>query len=194
MLQLAFRLQFLNLAQHVGDLAIHITQVEIVGIPGPVLAEMVGTAIGPVKLVEIDVIGLEPHQAGFKRLAQNRTGDAGAAANVLVAFPRHLGSDHQSVAVGPALQPGSENLLRQASRFGAARRGGVHLRRVEKVDALPDCIVQLLVGFGLAVLRTPGHGAKAQFGNKRVCGSKRVVSHVKSPAGLELEKRRERLF
>ena len=176
-LQLAFRLQFLNLAKHIGDLSIHVAGIEVVGIPGPVFAEMIGAAVRPVKLVEIDVIGLKPQQTCFQRLAQDRAGDAGATTHIFIALAGHLGRHHQPVAVRPALQPVSDDFFGQSGGFSATRRGWIHLRSVEEVDAFADCIIELLMRLGLAVLGTPGHGAKAQFGNERVGGSQRIILH-----------------
>ena len=143
-------------------------------------AETVGDAVGPVDLVEVDVVGLQPRQAGL-----DRREEVGAIQpRLAIAHPAEAagrrtddlaGEDHP-VALAARLEPAADHLLRLAVGVGGGR-DGVHLRRVPEIDAAVERGVHLGMAFGLGVLAAPGHGAQADGADRQAGSAERTILH-----------------
>ena len=119
-------------------------------------------AFGPMDLVEIDHVGLQPAQAGLAgahdvvRCQTLAFADPGHAAR----WAGHLARQHHALAYArPAGEPAPQNGLGGAIGF-CTRRHGVHLGRVEKVHPTLQGAVEDGVGVGLIHLLAKGHGAQ----------------------------------
>ncbi|EDT42158.1 hypothetical protein BamMEX5DRAFT_2028 [Burkholderia ambifaria MEX-5] len=129
-------------------------------------AECRRAAIGPVQLVQVDIVGLQALEAAVERLGQVLAIELVAfAADVarIVRLPRRardLRREHDPVALRTMLrEPGADVLLRAALGV-RLRRDRVHLRGVDQRDALPERVIDLLVGVALRILLAPRHRAE----------------------------------
>ena len=128
------------------------------------LAKAVGWALRPVYLVQVEVIGLQPLQAGVQRLAdifavQDVIGPN--AAVVIARGPANFGGQHQLFAIAAFRQPVADVGFSQPLSF-RARRDGVHFGDIDQIDAVGDRIVELLMGISFAVLLAKGHGPQPE--------------------------------
>ncbi|MNZ94649.1 hypothetical protein D3C78_1137630 [compost metagenome] len=109
----------------------------IVGVLIIELAEVVGRALRPVQLVEIEIIGVESFQAGVQRdtniFAIQRLLRADAAVGT-AHRPGNLAGQHYLFTVAACLDPTADVLLGQPLGFRAGRYR-VHLCGVNQVDA-----------------------------------------------------------
>ncbi len=119
------------------------------------------TAVGPVELIKIDVIGPEPLEAGVHRLADSFRRDRFAVADVRTAGAGDLGGNDHIVAPAARRQPIADNALGVAVGLGRKRRGRVEFGRIDEVDAPVEGIVELFVGLDRRVLRAPCHRPEA---------------------------------
>jgi len=128
-------------------------------------------------LEEVDVVGLQAPQAAVHRLLNLCAIDERPTAHPSEAPSGRcdLGRDDHVIALAVFLQP------RPDDRFGAslrlrARRYRVHLGRIDEIDSSGQCIVELLMTLGFAVLLTPCHGPQAQLGHLQLARAQLVVT------------------
>ena len=124
--------------------------------------------VGPVRLVEVDIVGLQPLQRSLDRRTQHRRRNGRATPHLAPAAAGHLGSQHHPVAA-PFGDPSADDLLGPPHGFGGNRVHGIHLGRVQKIHPRPQRPVDLGMPFGLGVLAAPRHGAKAKGGHHQPC-------------------------
>jgi hypothetical protein len=146
------------------------------------LAKVVGGAVGPVQLVQVDVVGLQALQAlvhGFEQVGlvegQAATPDV-AGAQRLPCRAGGFGGQHDVLAAACVFQPRADVLLGAALGLGL-RGHGVHLGRVHEVDAAVQGEVQLCMGLGFGVLFAPGHGAQGDHADVQAGAAKGAVEH-----------------
>ena len=127
------------------------------------LAEQRRVALGPVNLVQIQIVGLQPREAGVDRGFDLLARELGTVADPgdLPRRTGHLGGQHDLVA-RLVFQPRPDVLLGLALRMGAGR-DRIHLGGVDEVHAVGHRIVELRMRLGFGVLLTPGHGAQADL-------------------------------
>ena len=96
--------------------------------------------VGPMELVEVDIVGLQAPEALVDRLLDLRAGQF--ARRAVVPEPGHARSGRSTLVAritlsraAAALEPGADDALGRALRLGA-RRDRVEFRGVEEVDAL----------------------------------------------------------
>jgi hypothetical protein len=128
-----------------------------------------------VDLEEVDVVDAHPAQAGLAAGDQVMAGEAGV---VRPGAHRHagLGGDQDAVAAFPDRR--AEDLLRHAA--------GVHVGRVDEVDAAVEAHVDLADGagdVGVAHEREPvaaaeGHRAQGERGDAQAGVAKLAVVHA----------------
>ena len=123
-----------------------------------------GVMVGPVGLVEVDVVGLELGQAGFDGghdVAAIERGHAGAqgAAEPDVAGAGNLGCHDDGVA-RLGLHPAADDFLGAADPLGVGRHG-VAFGGIVEVDAGIEAFVENAEGFGFVGLAAEGHRAHA---------------------------------
>ncbi|MNT35689.1 hypothetical protein D3C72_1717250 [compost metagenome] len=157
--------QFSERLQLFGDFGKRALLVLTGGVEAPGAAEMIGAAIRPVNLVEVDVVGLQPLEAGIHRLADGGGVDIATAANIISPGAGDLGGEHDLIAPAGLFEPAADILLGPALCFGGNGGGRIKLGRIEEIDAVFDGVVHLLMGFCFGVLRAPRHGAEADFGH-----------------------------
>ena len=138
-------------------------------------------ARGPVDLVKVNHVGLQAFERGVARLDDVRRGQAIGAA---IADPVHatgwagqLGGQYQFLPGSGVLgEPVADDGLGRAIGLGAGGHG-VHLGRVDEVDAALQRAVQNRVGRGLVHLLAEGHGAQANRGDVQVAAAKLYFFH-----------------
>ena len=143
------------------------------------LTEIVGMSIRPVQLIQVDIVGLQPLQAGIHRgqqigavkvrfaiadIGHAIAGGGGFAGNDPVATP------------AKTLQVVADNPLGRPVGVGP-RRHRVHLGGVDKVDACSLGTADLFEAFGFAVLFSPGHAAQRQSTDLQMTGTERAIKH-----------------
>src|SRR3569832_593821 len=146
------------------------------------MAEEVGLAVGPVQLIEVDVIGLQAFQAGVEGEAEV----VGIETRIAVAYPGEFGAaacglgreDHVLTAMA-LLEPAADVFLRSAVGLGPGRHR-VHLGGVNEIDTRLEGIIELLVRLGLAVLLAEGHGTETHRAHLDVGVSQMTVFHGSS--------------
>ena len=150
-------------------------------IEGPAAAEMVGAAVGPVELVEVDMVGLQALEAAVEGGAQGGGADRRAiGTHVPVAGAGDLaGEDDLAAAAGP-LQPGTDDALGVAGGLRGARRRGVELRGVDEIHPVIERVVDLGKGLLGSVLAAPGHGAEAEAADLEIARSEEGPLHGRS--------------
>ncbi len=114
-----------------------------------------------VHLVEVDVVGLQPPQAGIDGAPDVERGEL-ALVGPLPHVAVQLGGEDGPLAAAAALrEPAADDLFGAALVLGPA----VDVGGVEEVDALLVGGVHDLVGVGLFGVRAEVHGAQAQAGD-----------------------------
>src|SRR5690606_37173133 len=101
-------------------------------------AEIVGPALRPVDLIEVEVIGLQARQGALDGLADMVPGEPRPAPHgAAIAAPhppRHLAGKDDVAAPAPRLQPAADVVLGAALGLGHAGHR-VELRGIDEVDA-----------------------------------------------------------
>jgi len=145
-------------------------------------AEEVAGAIGPMQLVQVQVVGVQPAQAPFQSgddvlavVVRQAIADVCLATGVAGRAGDLAGQD-EPVAVATGFDPVAEVALGGGPGFSAGRRG-VHLGGVDEIDPGGDGGVQLLVGVLFGVLVAPGHGAEAEQADLEVGVAECAVAH-----------------
>ncbi|MCY1243041.1 hypothetical protein D9M72_560440 [compost metagenome] len=119
---------------------------------GPGIAEMVVTAVRPMDLVEVDIVGFQASKAGvdclFDAFRRGRT----AIANIGPAGAGDLGREHDVVAAAALCQPLADEALGIAVGLGRERRRRVEFCRIDEIHALVEGVVQLFMRFGDGIL------------------------------------------
>ena len=138
-------------------------------------SEHVGSAVWPVKLVQIHIVGFHRPKRVFKSDADGCRRDRRASAHVLVAFAGDFGGDDHIVPPSRFFDPATDDPFRIALRLFRERVGGVHLGRIDEIDAVVECHVDLGMPFGRGVLRSPGHGSEAQCAHLKVGAAKQII-------------------
>lgn len=179
MAQLAFLDERAQRFQHVLDIGQRIGRILPVRRVVPGAIEIVAATAGPVDLVEIDAVGLEPPEAGFEGLAQGLAGGAAAIADEVHRPAGDFGSQDPLVALAGLFEPVADDFLGPARGFGAARHG-IDFGRVHEIEARFQCHVDLGMALGLGILAAPGHGAQAEFGHEQVGAAKGLQLHRES--------------
>ena len=125
--------------------------------------------IGPVELIEVEVVGLQALQACVQGLVDLLAGMPRPAPQVFHATSgtRRLAGDDQVVALATLLQPAADIGFGAALRLGL-RRHRIHLGGVDEIDVGGDGTVELFVRFGFGVLLTERHRAETQARNLHV--------------------------
>ena len=153
--------------QHLRELpGVHARRADVARLAGPhdVVQRFQGlldrrVRVEPVDLVEVDVVGPEPSEGGVDGLEQVLAGQAAVVRPVGHGEER-LGGDHHLVARREVVERAADDLLADAA--------GVHVRRVEEVDAgvegSPDEGTAGLLGQdpGAPGGRPEGHRAEAE--------------------------------
>ena len=134
-------------------------------VEAPVLAEVVGAAVGPVELVEVDPVGPETAERGVDAGMDGFGRHRRAAADLRVAGACDLGGEDDVVPPPGLRDPGADDLFRPAHGFGQHRVRRIHLGRVEEIDAVVECEIDLGVTLGLGILAAPCHGPEAELRN-----------------------------
>ena len=147
-------------------LAVLLSRIEI-----PVLAKVIGTAVGPVQLVKIDVVGLQAAQAALEAEPNLVRADRNAVLDMVVTGARNLGCENDIVTAPRGGQPGADDFLGTAGGCGIHRARGIELGGVDEIDAVIERKVDLCMTLGFGVLRTPGHRAQADFADLEIAGS-----------------------
>jgi hypothetical protein len=135
--------------------------------------------LGPVDLVEVDHIGLQPAQAAFARGNDVRGGHALVLAHPghAAGRPRHLGGQHQLFAgAWILLEPVADDGFGRAAGLGLGRHR-VHLRGVDEIHAALQRAAEDGMRIGFVDLFTEGHGAKADGGDVQVAGAELDCLH-----------------
>src|SRR5258708_2658446 len=129
-------------------------------------------------LVQVDVVRLQTLEAAVQGLLYGFPADeSGPAANPVEspALCRNFCSDDELFA-RLLFEPAAE--IGFGAALGLRPRGyGIHLRRIDEIDAAGDGIVELLVSIALAVLLSPRHGTEADIRHAEVARSKFIVFH-----------------
>ncbi len=125
-------------------------------------------AVRPVDLVEIDVVRLQPLQAGVEREADVLGIGTFAIADVVAARAGDLGRENDVLALAGLFEPGADVFLGAPLCFRRDRRRRIKFGCIEEVDALLDGVIHLLVSVGFGVLCAPGHGAEADLRNGNI--------------------------
>ncbi len=136
-------------------------------------AEGVDAALRPMKLIEVDIVGLQPLQAvidGGEDIAPVELVVAAADGLEAPVGPDDLGGEDHLVAFLAAGEPGADDPLGIAEAL-LGRRHRIHLRRVPEIDAALQRVIHLGMAVRLAVLPPPGHGAQADCADRDVSSS-----------------------
>ena len=129
----------------------------------PVLPEHIAAPVGPVELIEINVIRLEPAQGAFNGFANGSRGNPGPFAHIRHARTRVFGGQDHILAPPCVFKPQPNDPLCPANCLGAHGVHGIHLSGIDKIDPGIQRPVNLRVGFLSCVLRAPGHGPKTKL-------------------------------
>ena len=152
--------------------------VEVVEAEG---AEVVDAAFRPVQLVEVEVVGVQAGERGVAGGVNLRTGEARAAAYVVLAVVAARGAGdfagEDDVIAFAAFGEPAADVLFGAGVGLAAGWHGVHFGGVDEVHAVCGGVVELGVGFGFRVLFAEGHGAEADGADADVGVAERTVFH-----------------
>ncbi len=152
------------------------------------LAERGRGAVGPVELIQVQVVRLQPLQAGVQRrgqvlAVQEGLAVADVAGTLGVAHGAgDLAGQHDVVAAARLGQPRADVGFGQALRFGLGRHR-VHFGHVDQVDAALQRVVQLLMRVSFGVLLAPGHGAQPDQADVQVGTAEFAVFQVLLRAG-----------
>ena len=141
------------------------------------LADVVGAAVGPVKLVKVDIICLQAFKTSFYgRLDVGPVNNCFAAPDPGKPWPRNFAGKNDPIAISGLPEPGSDNRFRLSISAGI-RRYGIHFRCIKKIYTPPKRVIHLRVAFFFRVLASPGHGAKAYNADFQACSAQRPVDH-----------------
>ena len=114
------------------------------------LAEIIGWSFGPMQLIKIDDVGLQPAKAVFHRgedIAAVKMISASAdIGQPVVPGAGHLGCQHDLVPAAAPSQPAADDALRTAHGLGTWWNR-VHLGGVDEVDARVEGHIELFEGF-----------------------------------------------
>jgi hypothetical protein len=118
-----------EIAQHLQRV-LERSEVRLVGVLVAQMAKEVGGTAGPVHLIEVHVVGLQPLEAAVDRLHEVPAVESVVAATDVVqpqnvARARYLGGQDDAVAAAPLPDPTADDPLGGAIGFGP-RRHGVH--------------------------------------------------------------------
>ena len=132
-------------------------------------AEKIGGPRWPVQLIQIDVIRLQAAQAAVHGCANVRTGQLRPIADVRhpVAGTCYFGSQNHPLARAARFQPAADVLLGQPLCF-PLRRHRIHFGGIDKINALRQRIIHLLMRLRLRILLPPGHGPQAQLAHPQI--------------------------
>src|SRR3989338_64906 len=113
-------------------------------------------ACRPMHLIEIEVVGLKAIQTSLYRDTDV------LSVRALHVGPRtgNLAREYEVIAF-PALQKPRADVFFSKSFFPQFGRNGIYLRRVDKVNALREGVVQLLMPLRLRILLPPVHRTEA---------------------------------
>ena len=147
----------------------------------PSVSSMSVRRVGPVGLVEVDVVGVEPAQAVLD-LPHDPAAGRPAVVRVLAHRRHELGGQHDLVA--PALERLADDLLRLAA--------GVHVGGVDEVDAAVERGVDDLDAV-VVVAVAPGaehHRPEAVAADLDPGGTERGAFHASDPTQIRRGRRR----
>ena len=137
------------------------------GVGRAALAEQADAPVGPVQLVEVDLVRAQALQRPFQGVADVGLVEARALAvgvePVRGATSADLGGEHESIAAAPRGKPAVDDAPGRALRLGLGR-DRVHLGGIEEVDPDGDRAVHLGMALRLGVLLAEGHRAEADRG------------------------------
>lgn len=145
-------------------------------------AEKIGLALGPVQLVKVEVIGVQPFEAGvagFDDLRARKIVVAAADIAVEIVVAGGAGDfagEHDIITPPARLNPRADVLLGGGVGF-LIRRHGIHFGGVDKIHALREGVIELLVRLGLGVLFAPSHGAEADSAHFYAGAAQFVILH-----------------
>jgi hypothetical protein len=111
-----------------------------------------------VRLIEIDVIGLQPREAGLDLVAYPRCRESRPVRPVAHGKP-HLGGDNEVVAPAGPSEPATDHLL--------GRTRLVDVGGIDEVAAALEVAVEDHMGLVLVGLLAEGHGSQAELGHER---------------------------
>ena len=139
--------------------------------------------VGPVGLVEVDVVGLQPAQAGLAGLddlAAVQGGEAAAhrRAEPAVARAGDLGGQDDFIPAA-GLQPAADDGFGDPAGFGTGRHR-VDFGGVQEVDASLPGPVQDGQGGGFVGLQAERHGSQADVGDHQAAASEASALHAPS--------------
>src|SRR5690606_8695234 len=152
---------------------------------------MIAAAVRPVDLVEVDIIRLQAPETCIESVPKARSVEVAAAADMWPPAAGGLGGQDDIAALSGFPEPGADEFLGPAIAVGTDRRRRIEFGRIEEIDAGLHGAVHLSVCFGLRILRTPGHGAEADFGYGNVRASQSVEFHEVNPV-LEIDRELKR--
>lgn len=128
------------------------------------LAEVVGRALWPVQLVEVDPIGLQALEAGIQRFGYMRAVVFElTVADIADAIARagDLAGQHPVSTITTLFEVVTDDLFGLAVGF-CARRYRVHLGGIDEIYSVGLGAFNLGEALARAVLFAPGHGTQAQ--------------------------------
>lgn len=143
------------------------------------VSEEIRRSLGPVQLVEIDIIRLQSLQACVDGREDVRTIELVLTSAQVIDLEhtrrtRDLGRQYDLRAFSALLEPGAENALGGSLGFGR-RRDRIHLGGIEKIDALIQRVVDLTMAFGLSVLFTEGHRPETDDADLEIGATKLTI-------------------
>src|SRR5260370_32688525 len=127
-------------------------------------------------LVEIDIVELEPIEAGFdggRHMLAAQAEAVGPALPRIIRSPAKLGRDDEILAV-LALEPAAEDLLGDAA--------AIDVSGVDEIAAGRDEAVEHLTAQRLSGLAAECHGAKAQLADLETGFAQIAIVHFDLPA------------
>lgn len=134
---------------------------------GP-LPEMVRAAIGPVELIEIDIVRLQTSQVTFYCLDYLGAGNIPAFVYPGWAITCYFRSYKEFIPPAGLFYPLTEDFLSATLGFGGERGGRVHLGGIDEIHTALERTVDLCKGLVRRVLGTPRHAAKTNFADAGV--------------------------
>src|SRR6056297_4350799 len=132
------------------------------GVVMPILAKHVAAPIGPVELIKVDAIGLEPPQRSLHRLGNGFGTYRRTITCMGHPFARMLAGQHHLVSPPALGKPIADHLFGAANGFLGDRVYRVHLGSVDEVDPPLQGPVNLGMTFPCGILAAPCHRPKAE--------------------------------
>ena len=151
------------------------------GVKRPVFAKHIRATVGPVKLVEINHIRLEPRKAALNRGRNRLRSDRRAVAHIHIALARVFRRQHNFAAPPRRLEPIAQNALCVALRLAAQRVHRIHLCAVPELNPMIERHIHLRMTVGLARLRSKRHRAKAHLADRNPGTAQFALFHIASP-------------